>query len=98
MRGLQETPACPLQRPRSLLGKEGRVLCMVIMWNWAGSSVLRVALWSVVRVAESVFLPLQRTNHVFHRDQEGTWRFRSYFAPQPVSQRSQGPAGLASLV
>ena len=27
MRGLQETPACPLQRPRSLLGKEGRVLC-----------------------------------------------------------------------
>lgn len=27
MRGLQETPpACPLQRPRSLLGKEGRVL------------------------------------------------------------------------
>lgn len=74
------------------------MLCMVIMWNWAGSSVLRVALWSVVRVAESVFLPLQRTNHVFHRDQEGTWRFRSYFAPQPVSQRSQGPAGLASLV
>lgn len=59
MRGLQETPACPLQRPRSLLGKEGQVLCSVIMWNWAGSSVLRgwpSGLWCV---AKSVFLPLR---------------------------------------
>lgn len=95
MRGLKETPVCPLQRPRSLLDQCSAV---VIMWNWAGSSVLGVALWSVVCVAVCLFTT-QRANLGFHRDREGIWRFSSYFAPPACVSEVPGPcwAGLSGL-
>lgn len=71
---------------------------MVIMWNWAESSVLRVALWSVVCVAKSVFLPLREQILSSIRIGRGSGGLALTLHPQPVSQRCQGPAGLASLV
>lgn len=99
MRGLKETPVCPLQRPRSLLGKEGQVLRSGhyvelgrVLCPRGGPLVCGVC-------GKVCLFTTQRANLGFHRDREGIWRFSSYFAPPACVSEVPGPcwAGLSGL-
>lgn len=93
MRGLQETPACPLQRPRSLLGKRARCSAVVIMWNWAGPLSSGVGPLVCGVCGKVCAFYHSESKSCLPSGSGGSGGFSSYFAPQPVSQRCQGPAG-----